>query len=278
MSDSTAAFASFEEKWLAAHPEQRMVALFLDPALRLRASAFGCLAHEIEEAAFGMREVPVAEAKLGWWRQELFNAAGGHPRHPITLLLFSDEDVAAIPARDWNALIDGALEQLDASGAASLDDLIVRLDPFYSALANLESKLLCAGRANPESDAALWTLAHVLHALARPQLDANLLPLDLCARHGLTRAQLAQASPARDALLRDFLTDIEREIAGALGIVSVRPLGLVVRTRLDRKLGARARAAREPHRYLVGHVHAHAWSSLWAAWREARAARMSAER
>jgi len=270
MSDDTTAFASFEEKWLGAHPEQRMVALFLDPALRLRASAFGCLAHEIEEAAFDIGETQVAAAKLGWWRQELFNAANGHPRHPVTQLLFAEADVAAIPARDWNALIEGALEQLDAPGAASLDELIARLDPFYSALANVESKLLCAGRANPESDAALWTLLHVLRGLARPEPDANLLPLDLCARHGLARAQLAQASPARDALLRDFLGDIDREIGGALGIASVRPLGLSVRARLDRKLVARARVAHEPHHYLVRHAHPHMWSSLWAAWREAR--------
>lgn len=273
MSDDTA-FASFEEKWLAAHPEQRMVALFLDPSLRLRASAFGCLAHEIEEAAFGIGETEVAAAKLNWWRQELFNAANGHPRHPVTQLLFSEADVAAIPARDWNALIDGALEQLDAPIAASLDELIARLDPFYSALANIESKLLCGGRANPESDAALWTLAHVLHALARAEFDANLLPLDLCARHGVTRTQLVQASAARDALLRDFLGDIEREIAGALGIASVRPLGLSVRARLDRKLVARARVARDPLDWLVRHANPHIWNSLWAAWREARAARV----
>jgi phytoene synthase len=272
MSDDAAAFASFEEKWLAAHPEQRMVALFLDPTLRLRASAFGCLAHEIEEAAFGISDTQVAAAKLNWWQQELFNAAAGHPRHPITQLLFSEADVAAIPARDWRALIDGALEQLDVAGPASLDDLIARLDPFFSAAANLESKLLCGGRANPESDAALWTLAHLLHALARPQPDANLLPLDLCARHGLTRAQFAQPAPERDALIRDFLGDIEREIAGALGIASARPLGLSVRARLDRKLVARARAARDPLRYLAQHAHPHAWSSLWAAWREARRA------
>ncbi len=272
MSDNGAAFASFEEKWFAAYPEQRMVALFLDPALRLRASAFGCLAHEIEEAAFGISETQVAEAKLGWWRQELFNAAAGHPRHPITQLLFSESDVAAIPAHDWNLLIDGALEQLDVPGPASLDDLIARLDPFYGALANLESKLLCAGRANPESDAALWILSHLLRTLVRPELDVNLLPLDLCARHGLSRAQLAQASSARDALLRDFLADIEREIAGALGIASVRPLGLAVRTRLERKLVARARVARDPHAYLARHAYPHAWSSLWAAWREARRA------
>lgn len=277
MSDN-GAFASFEEKWLAAYPEQRMVALFLDAPLRPRASAFGCLAHEIEETAFGVSEAQVAEAKLNWWRQELFNAASGHPRHPITHMLFSEADVAAIPARDWNALIDGALEQLDAQGAASLDDLIARFDPFYSALANLESKLLCDGRANLESDAALWTLLHLLRALAYPQLDANLLPLDLCARHGLTRTQLAQASPARDAFLRDFLSDIEREMAGALGIASTRPLGLTVRTRLGRKLVAHARASRDPHRYLMRHMQPHAWHSLWVAWREARAARISAER
>ena len=88
--ESDQAFASFEQKWLVANPEQVMVGLFIAPSVRLRAVAFGCLVHELSVAADEIHETEVAAAKLAWWAQELEVAATGHARHPITHALFDD--------------------------------------------------------------------------------------------------------------------------------------------------------------------------------------------
>ena len=90
MSDEHSAFASFERKWLDANPEQAAVLVFLRPAQRRSASAFGSLIHELTQTVFGVREAQVAGAKLGWWQQELTGAAAGNPRHPISRELFGD--------------------------------------------------------------------------------------------------------------------------------------------------------------------------------------------
>src|SRR5258706_4600441 len=81
---SAAAFASFENKWLVAQPENALVAIFLPADQRQRASAFGSLVHELEQTAFHVREPQVAATKLAWWRQELADAATGNARHPIS--------------------------------------------------------------------------------------------------------------------------------------------------------------------------------------------------
>ena len=88
MADASGNFASFEQKWLAANPENAIVAVFLPSAQRRLAGAFGSLIHELSSAAFHIREPQVAATKLAWWRQELADAAFGKPSHPVTQTLF----------------------------------------------------------------------------------------------------------------------------------------------------------------------------------------------
>ena len=269
------AFASFEEKWLAAQPEQRVVAVFLSAAQRRRANAFGSLVHELTQTAFHVHETQVAAAKLAWWREELENAGLGKTRHPITQELFADEVAREADPALWPALADGALEQLDRPGAGTLSALIEQLEPFFSAVARAEQALLCEESGNVEANAALWTFSHLLHDLPRlAQGDAHLaLPLGLLARHAITRADLAQATPRRNMLVKDFLDELNLEINGALGVASMRSLPLRVRTRLDRARIAKALRVTDPLAYLHAHAHPGRWSTLWAVWREARAVR-----
>jgi phytoene synthase len=275
MPDPTASFASFEQKWLAANPENAVVAVFLPSAQRTLASAFGCLIHELSSAAFHIREPQVAATKLAWWRQELADAAFGKPSHPVTQTLFDCAGVRESDPALWPALADGALAQLDAPGAGTLAALIEQLDPFFGAVACAENALFCAGDGNVEADAALWTLSHLLRAL--PHLadgDAHLpLPLGLLARHELTRAELAYESPQRNMLIKDFLDELVLEGNGALGVSAVRSLPLRVRTALDRRRIASALRVVDPLRWLGAHPHAGRWRTLWTTWHEARAAR-----
>jgi 15-cis-phytoene synthase len=271
---SAPGFAEFEQKWLHAQPENRAVAVFLDPAQCRRAHAFGVLVHELALAAFHVREPQVAATKLDWWRQELASAAFGNPHHPITQELFADDVARETDPALWPALAEGALAQLDQPGAGTLAALIEQLEPFYGAVAAAESALLLGGAGSPEANAALWTFSHLLHDLpALANGDGRLpLPLSLLARHGLVRADLAQPIPARNLLIKDFLDELVLEINGGLGVASARSLGLRTRVNLDRQLIGGALKNVDPLPYLSTHARPGYWRSLWAAWREARAA------
>lgn len=272
MQEIPSAFASFEHKWLGANPEQVAVAVFLPPPLRQRAAAFACLVHELEQAAFHLPEAQVASAKLAWWMQELALAVDGKSRHPITQALFADAVVRAVEPALWRELTEGALAQLDRAPAASLDELLVQFEPFHVAVAHAESTLLCAGAANVDANAALRTISHLLRELPQPVgiEERSLLPLNLLARHGVTRENLSEATPARSALVKDYLATLQFEIEGALGIVSARTLGQCVRVRLDRESIRVALRASDPLATLARRARAGRWRSLWAAWREAQ--------
>ncbi|MEP6941213.1 MAG: phytoene synthase, partial [Rudaea sp.] len=131
------AFATFERKWLLAHPEQAMVGLFVAPDARLRTVAFGTLVHELGIAAHRIHEPQVAAAKLAWWSEELERAAQGHARHPITQALF-DEIARAADPHLWPALAIAALNQIESSSFASLDELLAQREPFCLAIADAE--------------------------------------------------------------------------------------------------------------------------------------------
>lgn len=275
MPGANGTFASFERKWLAANPENAIVAVFLPAAQRGLASAFGCLVHELSQAAFRIREPQVAATKLAWWRQELADAAFGKPSHPITQTLFDCAGVRESDPALWPALADGALAQLDVPGAGTLAALIEQLDPFFGAVARAENALFCADGGNVEADAALWTLSHLLRAL--PHLadgEAHLpLPLGLLARHELTRAELAYESPQRNMLIKDFLDKLVLEGNGALGVSAARSLPLRVRAALDRRRIESALRVIDPLRWLGAHPHAGRWRMLWTTWIEARRVR-----
>ncbi len=264
-----AAFASFEGKWLEANPEQATVAVFLAPDERRRASAFGSLVHELEQTTFGLREPQVAAVKLNWWRQELVAATAGTLRHPIARELFDDERARSISEASWSNLIDGALAQLDSEAPAALGDSISRLAVFYRPVASIEAALAAHDSARSDADAQLWISAHLLRFAAQPGHD-RAVPLDLLARHGLARSALAEPSPARSALLRDYLGLVRDEIDSALAQASWASLGRRVRARLDRELAAKAHDAVDPSAMLAAQPGLRRWRSLWLSWREAR--------
>jgi phytoene synthase len=271
---SSEAFASFEQKWLAVYPENALVAVFLPPAQRQCVSAFGCLVYELTQTAFHLREPQVAATKLAWWRQELTDAAGGKARHPIALTLFADAQVRASDPALWPALADTALSHLDQPGASTLAVLLEQFEPYSAAVARAEAALCCPAGANIESNAALWTISHLLRELTNLSGigERMQLPLSLLARYGVTRAGLAEATADRTALVRDYLDELAIEINGALGVASTRSLTQRVRVRLDRELVAKAKRAADPLAYLAAHAQAGRMRCLWIAWREARAA------
>lgn len=271
---ATSDFASFEQEWLDAHPEYAIASIFLPPDQRRRANAFASLTHELGGAA-RLREPQVATAKLSWWRDELASAATGRSNHPIAKALFADEVARGIDAALWPALADAALKQLCIPVASTLPELLDQRAAFHTALARIDDAMSVGSAADIRANATLWTVAALLREL--PQIghggDSLPLPLDLLARHGLTRSSLSAPTPQRAALLRDHLDALADVLARNVTIPSRRGLYQRVRIRLDRSLMLAARNAADPLAFLGLH-RAGRWNSLWVAWREARAQAM----
>jgi 15-cis-phytoene synthase len=153
-----------------------------------------------------------------------------------------------------------------------LPELLGQRAAFHSVVARIE-KALSGGRdADIEPNATLWTISQLLREL--PQIahgdDSLPLPLDLLARHGLTRSGLSAPTAQRTALLRDHLGALAAVSAECVGASSVRSLYQRVRVRHDRALLSATRKASDPLAWLTEHMRAGRWASLWVAWREAR--------
>jgi phytoene synthase len=276
-----AAYATFEAKWLDAHPEFAVASIFLKADQRRIANAFGVLVHELGEAALRIHEPQVAAAKLGWWRNELAAAAAGQTRHPVTQRLFGDGRAGALGAAPWIALADAA-QSLSELPAADRAMLLCRYQPLAAAVARTEA-LLAFGEAAEDdvsNNAALWTISHLVRDL--PHLADNgaplAVPLDLLARHGLTRAGLGQPSAQRGALLRDHLGSLGAALRERLAVPAARTLYQRVRAENDARLIAAAVTAADPLERLQQGTAAAPWSNLWLSWRVARRLARAPER
>jgi len=267
-------YASYEQRWLAAQPHNAIVAVFLPEPLRARAAAFGTLVHELADTAFSAREAQAAAAKLAWWQQELHDAAQGRARHPIAQALFADAAIRALDVQLWPAIAAGAAAQIDAPGAGTLTQSRAQLAALHRPVAQAQAALLGVADADSEHDATLWSVAHWLDSVPtlRPDMARLPLPLDLLARHGLARPDLAHASPQRNALLRDWLEQLAELHRAARSAGRPRAVPLRVRARLDANRIAVALRAPDALAWLQSRPQPGRWESLWAAWREARAA------
>lgn len=268
MTETSDAFASFEQKWLAAHPEYAAASVFLPAERRRAANAFGCLVYELDDAAVRVHEVQVAAAKLVWWRGELISAAQGRANHPITRELFQAPPPEAT-RHLWPELADASLARLSAPPAATLAELLGQHAQFHRSVVRADASLSARGAGAVDRDAVLWTISHLLRELPRIERDGESLPLplDLLARHGLTRTGLRSPGARRTALIRDHLD----ALAGAMPHDRGGNLHQRIRSRLDAALIAGARAADEPLQHLLEHSQPGRWRSVWTAWREARA-------
>ena len=274
MATADPAFASFEEKWLQANPEQRVVAVFLEPRQRRLVHAFGKLVHELEQAIFDVREPQVAAAKLDWWHHELAAAATGNARHPVSRELFAQIAIGRVEHSRWAELIGGGLALLDPPSAPSLDAVFNTLSIFYRPVAAIESAVLDADSRQNAANADLWISSHLLRSVALLERSERrqILPLDLLARHGLTRATAARPGAERAGLLRDYLNAVGERLDSSLIASTRASVGRRVRARLDRDLAAKAGGGRDPLAFL-GAAGANRWRTIWYAWREARHSR-----
>jgi phytoene synthase len=262
--------ASFEAKWIAAYPELELALRFVAPADRAAQSAFACLVHELEHAAFGIRDAEPATLKLHWWMEEFARARAGEARHPLTRALAAHPGFGAVPAEAWPAVVAGAFAQRDPQAAADRDALLEQTSVLYQPLAMIEAALF--GVSAPESIARARSLAHALRETAT--LDESLrdgrlpLPLDLLARHRLARGDLAGESPSLVAALQEWFAGL----ASGLGSLRVDGPLLAAGVASDRWRARRAGRAGQPLESLRADLGRLPLRAAWAAWRAARRA------
>lgn len=221
----------------ARRPELAAARIFLTPPQRLSAPLWWALLDEIEEACFELSEPFIAQAKLGWWAEELVRGAAGNGRHPLLQALFALPCTQGVQAAHWGALPQaaGALLERGLSPADSHEALAL-LGPLAAAVDRLELDLFGGEGAAPGIAADLLLRRHQRaeaghHAQAR-------LPRNLLARHALAPAQLSE--PGCEAQRRAFARDLASELqpgiaAAAAGLCRPRALQMaVLRWRLAR--------------------------------------------
>jgi len=89
--------------------------LFLPAERRAAITAFYAFCREVDDVVDEVADPGVAQTKLHWWRQEVAQAFGGRPGHPVTQALMPHVPVYGIEARHLLAVIDGCQMDLDQS-------------------------------------------------------------------------------------------------------------------------------------------------------------------
>jgi phytoene synthase len=87
--------------------------LFLPPERRAAITAFYAFCREVDDVVDEVHDLGVAQAKLGWWRQEVAQAFAGQASHPALQALMPHAPLYGIEARHLLAVIDGCQMDLD---------------------------------------------------------------------------------------------------------------------------------------------------------------------
>lgn len=267
---SADALSSFEEKWSLAHPELALALRFSAPPQRRAVSALACLGYEMAHAAFRIEQPEVAFGKLQWWSEELAGLAGGRSRHPLTAILLDCVPLRAIAPAAWSALAAGALAQREGTPAPDLARLLAGYRRFHEPLAAIERALQPAIDMDAAAQARALSRAFAESARLQEALAGDRLPvpLDVLARHRLSRGGLALAGAARDAALREHFSALAVAMRGArrTGLPTLAAIALAC----DQRRCRRSSMAPDPLAESARHAGRIGVSGLLAGWRAAR--------
>lgn len=89
--------------------------LFLPPERRAAITAFYAFCREVDDVVDEVSDLGVAQAKLGWWRQQVAQAFASRADHPALQALMPHAAGFGIEARHLLAVIDGCQMDLDQS-------------------------------------------------------------------------------------------------------------------------------------------------------------------
>lgn len=269
---SAAPLASFEAKWSQAYPEFGLALKFVRGPTRDELSAFACLVFELEHAAFVIREAQPAAIKLQWWAEEFARVGKNEARHPLTQVLAPRIRASAIGATQWQQVVIGAMVQRDPEPAAERAVLLAGYARLYEPIGAIDAALFGTNAGAVAATLGLTRAVRETAALASVMRDGTLpLPLDLLARHRLARGDLANASPARSAALREWFESLAAGLFDQVAGEAARGLG-VVRASMaaaNARRASRAAHATEPLGAIQTALASLSVPVVWSAWRAA---------
>jgi phytoene synthase len=210
--------------WLAREPGGEMLLLFCPPAQRRLTGLWGALLDEFDQARFDIDETSVAEAKLGWWAEEILRGAMGQARHPVVQALFHEPATASIEPVSWGELgrsLVGAREP--GRVASDLDASLATHRDSARALATIETALF--GCPAPVTAIAASLLLRQWRGPGSRAGGAGWRwPLQLLARHQTDGEQVRREPrhPVSLGLVRDFSRELRDRLTDAPGGAELR--------------------------------------------------------
>ncbi|MGB0134479.1 hypothetical protein, partial [Dokdonella sp.] len=231
---------------------------------------FACLSFEVGLAAFNVVEAGVAASKLQWWAEELALLSSGTARHPLTQVLEDSIVLSALPAQAWQEWIGAAFAQREVAPARNLSELLTGVRAFHEPLARIKSALY--PNLSVDAEAHAGALCHVVLESVRhgesSAAERLPIPLDLLARHGLSRTGMGSAGPERDAVLRDHFAELVQAMIGTdrVGLLPMTAASLTADLKRCRVAGRSA----NPLETVAGNLDRLPFSAVWACWIAAR--------
>jgi phytoene synthase len=201
------------EQVQAANPLFRISRVFAPAGQAGRLLPLYALFAVLERLCSNRSDADVARRKLDWWRTECLQGELERSAHPVLKEFVVSGAIRSVDRALLVPLFDSVDSRLDAQPIADL----AALERLCSSVAEPQVALelaVCAGRDAPASAAFAAHLPHMglaqlFRESARSAQDGRYwwLPLNLLARHGISRAQLEQDldAPAGRALFGDIL-------------------------------------------------------------------------
>lgn len=168
----------------------------------------------VEQACSTLSDEDVANSKLNWWRNECLNQNMTESQHPLLKELCRTGADSELRRDSIAGLFAGATSRLSASAPADMAGLTSICVEVHRP--QLELELDVAGLQNAERNFSQELLARngmvqLLRESSRMREQGGFwwVPLNLLARHGVSREDLSQrpSSPAAIQLLADMLGD-----------------------------------------------------------------------
>ncbi len=158
----------------------------------------------IEQVCSEVADEDVARRKLDWWREECLLKDMASSNHPVIRKLCSSGAASKIQKRNIAQLLDGAESRLDASPPADIEALQIICESISRPQLELEISV-CSGVDKSadlfSADSSQSGLLQLIRESVAQEGQAGYwwIPLNLLARHGLTRADVVDTAATESA-------------------------------------------------------------------------------
>lgn len=190
------------------HRDFPLSSAFAPPGLAQRLLPLYAMFSMIEQLCSSRMDEEIARSKLAWWRLEFLHKEPGQSTHPVIRELVRTGAAKNLSHEQIEILLSQAEYRLDAPHPADIEELKARCQLIYQPQAELEARV-CGW-----SDGFIdwnpgWSARSGLLQLVREssvgvgQGSLWWLPLNLLARYGVSRENVANASrpgPSADLL------------------------------------------------------------------------------